>query len=98
MHALVDETTRILSLAGVLHMELPFFTTIDQRAADLQDIFLNEPWFFVEGVLWGALCWRALRSATQRRWFLASALVAIAVLTVLGILSSTGVIGQFIVG
>lgn len=98
MHALVDETTRILSLAGVLHMELPFFTTIDQRAADLQDIFLNEPWFFVEGVLWGALCWRGLRPATHRRWFLASALVAIAVLTVLGILSSTGVIGRFIVG
>ena len=98
MHALVDETTRILSLAGVLHMELPFFTTVDQRAADLQDIFLNEPWFFVEGVLWGSLCWRGLRSATHRRWFQASALVAIAVLTVFGILSSTGIIGQFIVG
>jgi hypothetical protein len=98
MHALVDEATRFLSLAGVLHLELPFFTTIDRRAADLQDIFLNEPWFFVEGVLWGALCWRELKSATHRRSFLLSALVAIVVLTVIGILSAIGVIGRFIIG
>jgi|GEM_PF-1007097 len=98
MHALVDEATRVLSLAGVVYLEYPVFAVIDRRAADLQDIFLNEPWFFVEGLLWGTLCWSALRSAAARRRFAASAAVAIALLTIVGILSSTGIIGRYIVG
>jgi hypothetical protein len=56
MHALVMGTARILSLAGVLHMDFPFFASIDRRESDLQDLLLNEPWFLIEGLLWGA-CW-----------------------------------------
>jgi hypothetical protein len=67
MHAFVDDTARILSLAGVLHMDFPFFASIDRRESDLQDLLLNEPWFLVEGLLWGALGWFGLASARSRR-------------------------------
>lgn len=100
MHGLVDDITRLLSMACLLHLEFPFFVagSLDRRASDLQDLFLNEPWFLGEGLLWGALCWVQLASARARRWWLASALVAVAVLTVIGVLSSAGIIGQFIIG
>jgi hypothetical protein len=100
MHALVDITTRLLSIAGVLHMEFPFFVagSVDRRASDLQDLFFNEPWFLVEGLLWGALCWMELASARSRRWWLVSALVATAALTVIGVLSAAGIVGRFIIG
>lgn len=100
MHALVDIATRLLSIAGVIHMEFPFFVagSVDRRAADAQDIFLNEPWFLIQGMLWGALCLVELTSARARRWWLASALAAIAVLTVIGVLSGAGIIGRVIIG
>jgi hypothetical protein len=72
MHALVDDTARTLSLAGVLHMDFPFFASIDRRESDLQDLLLNEPWFLVEGLLWGALGWFGLASARSRRMWVAS--------------------------
>ena len=51
MHALVDWTLRMLSLTGVYPTQLSasVWRSFDRRAADLQDLFLNEPWFFVEG-------------------------------------------------
>lgn len=100
MHGLIDIITRVLSLAGLLPIELPFFvaSSVDLRASNLQDIFLNEPWFLGEGLLWGALCLVELSTTQARRWWLASALAAIAALTVIGVLSSLGVIGRFIIG
>jgi hypothetical protein len=100
MHGLVDISTRLLSMAGLLYMELPFFVagSLDQRAADLQDLFLNEPWFLGEGLLWGALCWVELTTVRARRWWLASAVAAITALTVIGVLTSVGAIGRFIIG
>jgi hypothetical protein len=97
MHALVDDTARILSLAGVLHMDFPFFAIIDRRESDLQDLLLNEPWFLVEGLLWGALGWFGLASARSRRLWVASGLVAAVALTVIGVLSTVGILGRFIV-
>lgn len=99
MHALVDIATRLLSIAGVIHIEFPFFIagTVDRRASDAQDLFFNEPWFLIEGILWGVLCWIELGSVRARRWWLASAIAVIAVLTVIGVLSSAGVIGRFII-
>lgn len=99
MHALVDIGARLLSIAGVVHIEFPFFVagTLDRRASDMQDLFFNEPWFLIEGIIWGALCWMALASPTTRRWWLASAIAAIAALTVIGVLSAAGVIGRFII-
>jgi len=51
MHALVDDIQRVLSLAGVLHLDYPLFSTVNRRVADLQDLLFNETWFLVEGVL-----------------------------------------------
>jgi hypothetical protein len=99
MHALVDITQRVLSLTGKLTLSLPFWKSIDRREADLQDLFLNEPWFLVEGLLWGAIAWTGgLARSPRRGWWIASAVVAIAALTAVGLLSATGVIGRFIVG
>jgi len=98
MHALVDEVTRGFSLAGLHEMHLTFWATIDQRAADLQDVLWNEPWFFVEGVLWLAIAWRLLGSRRERRLFLVTGVGAIALLTVAGILSALGVTGRLVVG
>lgn len=102
MHGLVDIATRLLSIAGVIHLEFPFFVagSLDRRAQDMQDLFFNEPWFLIEGLLWAALCWMALTKPTSvqaRRWWLATALAAIIGLTVIGVLSSAGIIGRFII-
>jgi hypothetical protein len=98
MHALVDATARNLSLAGMLHMDFPFFASIDRRESDLQDLLLNEPWFLVEGLLWGVLGWFRLASAWSRRLWVASGVVATIALTVISVLSTVGIIGRFIVG
>ncbi len=99
MHAFVNGVQRALSLAGLLTINLPFWQTIDHRQADLQDLFFNEPWFFVEGLLWAAIAWTgALKWSPFRRWWIGSALAAITVLTVVGLLSAFGLIGTFIVG
>jgi hypothetical protein len=98
MHAIVDMITRSLDLAGIIHLELPFFSTVDVRAADLQDLLFNEPWFLIEGILLGLVGWYVLRSEARRRLWVLSAIGAIAVLSVIGVLSSIGVIGRFVVG
>src|SRR5262249_34508159 len=100
MHALVDDAQRVLSLTGTHQVRYPLseWITIDRHAADLQDLALNEPWFLIEGLLWGALGWIALgRSPARRRWVV-SAVGAVAVLTTIGVLSAFGVIGRFVVG
>jgi len=96
MHALVDATLRVLSLTGVHPTELPssVWASYDRRSADLQDLFLNEPWFLVQGVLWAALTLSVVRRARRRAW-LVSAVLATAALTVVGVLSGLDVLGSF---
>jgi hypothetical protein len=50
-HALINSIQRVLRLAGLLPIEYSstVWASIDRRAADLQDLFFNEPWFLVEG-------------------------------------------------
>jgi hypothetical protein len=98
MHALVDMTLCALSLSGVHAMARPadFWLTVDHRTADLQDLLLNEPWFLVEGLLWGTLGLVHVGDRGRRPW-LASAMVATGVLTVVGILSGLDVIGSVVV-
>lgn len=99
MHALVGMTQRIASLSGLYVMPLPFWRTIDRRASDLQALLFNEPWFLIEGLLWAAIAWGgALSGSSKRRWWIGSALAAVALLTAVGLLSAFGVIGQMIIG
>jgi hypothetical protein len=99
VHALVDATLRVLSLTGVYPSRYPsgFWLTIDRRAADLQDLLYNEPWFFVEGCLWAALALSLLGVGSRRRWWL-SAVAGCLALTAIGLLSGLGVIGSFRLG
>lgn len=98
MHALIDDIQRVLSLAGLLHIEYPYYITVDRRVADIQDLVFNETWFLIEGVLWGILGWINLRPSPARRWWIGTAIAAIAVLTCIGLLAAFGVIGKIIVG
>ena len=99
MHALIDAAQRVLSLAGLLTIDLPFWATVDRRKADLQDLLWNEPWFLIEGLLWAAIAWSAgLKRSPRRPLWVGSALIAIAALTVVGLLSAFGVVGKLIVG
>jgi len=96
MHALVDAILRVLSLTGVHPTRLPssVWASYDRRSADLQDLFLNEPWFLVQGLLWAALTLSVVRRARRRAW-LVSAILATAALTVVGVLSGLDVLGSF---
>jgi hypothetical protein len=99
-HAMIDSIERVLSLTGLLQIEYPprVWASIDHRAADLQDLFFNQPWFLLEGLGYAALAWIGLGPGSQRRWWVGSAIAAISVLTVIGLLSATGVIGKVIIG
>ena len=98
-HALISIPQRLASLAGVLTIEYPFWLSIDRRMADLQALFLNEPWFLVKGLLWVAIAWAgALQDSRWKKWWIGSAVGATVVLTVIGVLSAFGVIGRWVVG
>jgi hypothetical protein len=100
MHALINMIQRVLSLAGLLRIEYPatVWASIDRRTADLQDLFFNEPWFLLEGLGFGALGWIVLGAGRGRRLWVGAAIAATLVLTVIGLLSATGVIGKVIIG
>ena len=92
MHALIDMAQRVLSLAGLVHIHYPpLWATVNDRAADLQDLFGNEPWFLLEGLAFGALGWIALGPGRPRWRWAVSALAATGALTLVGLLSVTGV-------
>jgi hypothetical protein len=98
-HATIAMPTRVLSLSGAHTIEYPFWETIDTRKADLQDLFFNEPWFLVEGLLWAEIAWfGALRESKHRGWWLGTALLAILTATASGLLASFGLIERVIVG
>lgn len=98
-HALVNITLRILSLTGAHPTVLPsdVWRWYDRRASDLQDLFLNEPWFLAEGLLWAALGLLFVTAPRRRGWLL-SAIVACLLLSAAGVLSGLGVIGSFRIG
>jgi hypothetical protein len=96
MHALIDMIERVMSLTGHLQISYPadVWASVDRRQADLQDLYGNEPWFLIQGLLFAALAWPNL---IRRRWWIGTAAIAVAALTVFGVLSATGAIGKAIV-
>lgn len=97
-HALINDTQRVLSLAGVLQLRYPaFWATINRRAADLQDLVFNETWFLAQGLLWGLIGWMGLGPAPARRPWIVTALAAAAAATSIGLLAAFDVIGRTIV-
>jgi len=97
MHATIDIARRVLSLIGMLYIQYPFWTSIDTRASDLQDRLFNEPWFLVEGMLWGAIAWTSgVHRSLHRVWWLSTGVAAILGLTVVGLLSAA--VGRSLVG
>lgn len=105
MHALTDEFQRVLSVTGLAarwHITLTSDSMAgwiwrDQRASDLQDMFLNEPWFLLEGVLCGVVVWLALGPTLTRRVWLGAVLIAVAAFTAYGIVSAVGILGRSII-
>jgi uncharacterized membrane protein YqaE (UPF0057 family) len=95
-HALIDVTGDVLSLTGVhpIHYPTGFWLSINRRDAALQDLFFNEPWFFIEGCLWGLFALLAMPPSSRRRWR-RSAVVGCALATVIGVLSGLGAIPTF---
>jgi hypothetical protein len=74
------------------------WASVDRRAADLQDLYLNEPWFLLEGLAFGALGWLNVRGGQGRRWWVGSVAVAALVALAVGLLSAAGLIGRVVVG
>ena len=99
MHAIIDMTQRVLSLLGQFTVIYPMdlWASVDRRAADLQDLFGNEPWFLIEGLLFATIGMLNL-SLRGRRVFVVTAVVAITVSVTVGLLTATGHLGRVIVG
>ena len=99
MHAMVDAVQRVWSLAGLHDVRYPtsVWASIDTRAADLQDLFFNEPWFLLEGLGFALLAWIVLGPGRARRMSVRSTLAATSALTSVGLLSALGVLGRAIV-
>jgi hypothetical protein len=98
MHALIDDTQRVLDLTGAAQMHYSaFWATVNRHTADVQDLVFNETWFLAQGLLWGILAWIVLGPSPARRWWAATALAAIAVLTSIGLLSAFNLIGKAII-
>lgn len=65
VHALTDVTQDALGLTGLrpIHHPSGLWSSIDHRAAAVQDAVFNEPWFFIEGCLWGVFALSGLAAA-----------------------------------
>ena len=90
-HALTLVILRVLSLAGAhpIHDPPGVWLSLDRRDADLQDLVFNEPWFFIEGCLWGLFALAALEPLSRRRWLRSAAMVCV-LATAGGALSGLG--------
>ena len=99
-HAFINDILRVLSLAGVYEVFYPpeVWNVVDRRAADLQDLIFNETWFLIEGGLWFAIAWTASGPSPARRAWSGSAIVAIVLATLFGLLSAFDVIERVVIG
>lgn len=96
VHALTMMTLRVLSLTGLHASPTPadLWLSLDRRRADLQDLLFNEPWFFVEGCLWGLFALAAVHPSMRGRWR-RSAILACALAAAVGVTSGLGALPTF---
>ena len=89
----------MVSLTGVHPTHYPpgLWLSLDRHHADLQDVFFNEPWFFIEGCLWGLFALTALQPSSRRLWR-RPAVVACVLAAAFGVLSGLGAIPTFRTG
>jgi hypothetical protein len=99
-HAVIDIVERLLSLSGRLEIDYPaaVWASIDRRAADIQDLYLNEPWFLLEGLAFGVLGALHLRTRRGGRLWVGSAVAATLAASVVGVLSAAGILGRYVSG
>lgn len=97
-HAVVDVVQQVMGLNGLLvvHVDQAMLR-LDRRAAAFQDIFLNEPWFLLEGLLFAALALVSVRGRAAS-WWLVTAIAATVILIPLGVLTALGVLHRVIIG
>lgn len=98
-HAVTDEVLRLFSLTGLHPTEFPprFWLSVDRHRADLQDVLLNEPWFLIEGGLWGLFALAAVPPSARSGW-LRSAALTCALASVVGVMNGLGAIPRFHIG
>ena len=89
----------MVSLTGVHPTHYPQACGCPSTAtqAELEDVFFNEPWFFIEGCLWGLFALTALQPSSRRLWR-RSAVVACVLAAAFGVLSGLGAIPTFRTG
>ena len=97
-HALIDIAQRILSLTELLQIQYPssIWHSVNYKEADLQDLFGNEPWFLIEGLLFAAIGWWNIAKSKHRKWVF-TLLAAIGISTFVGILVAVGFIGRTVI-
>jgi hypothetical protein len=75
-HGLYGMVYRLLNIVGVVEVDGRAFTTT-QHSWVLWDLFVFEPWFVIEGVLFAAAGWASISGSEWRRRWLLGCLVGI---------------------
>lgn len=83
-HGIYGIVYRILNLGGIVEIDgQP--ASVAEHPWVLWDLLVFEPWFLVEGVLFGLLGWAATTASQRHRWIVLS-LVGVSVATASGLL------------
>lgn len=84
-HGIYGIVNRILQIAGVAALESAPFN-MGEHAYVVWDLLLFEPWFLIEGILFGLVGWYALAQPRQRQIWLMLCVVGVIIGLVTGLL------------
>jgi hypothetical protein len=85
-HGIYGIVYRVLQISGVVELETGSFD-IHEDAFVLWDLVLFEPWFLIEGILFGIVGYCFLKNARSRKFWLAACMIG----TIVGLV--TGIMG-----
>ena len=83
-HGVYGIVYRVLNIVGVVDVDGRGFTTA-QHPWVLWDLFVFEPWFLIEGVLFAAAGWASISGSESRRRWLFGCLVGISLALTSGV-------------